>query len=143
MTEFVFSVHDMPDPGAAAVVDQGLGDFNDEAAPLHEVTPLMCFVRDASGRVIGGAVGRTWGACCELQQMWVEPSLRQHGLGTRLVKMFEQRAAERGCRTFYLDTFSFQARPFYERLGYSVATTIAGFGHGIEKYLMVRREPPA
>lgn len=143
MSEYVFSVHDTPDREAAAVVDQGLGDFNDAAAPLHEVQPLMCFVRDASGRVVGGAVGRTWGACCELQQMWVDAAQREHGLGTRLVQMFEQHAAERGCSTFYLDTFSFQARPFYEKLGYAVAATTAGFGHGIEKYFMVKTRPRA
>lgn len=143
MSEYVFSVHDTPDREAAAVVDEGLGDFNDAAAPLHEVQPLMCFARDASGRVVGGAVGRTWGACCELQQMWVDADQRGHGLGARLVQMFEQRAAERGCSTFYLDTFSFQARPFYEKLGYTVAATTAGFGHGIEKYFMVKNRPRA
>lgn len=137
--ELRISVHDLPDKAAAGVVDNGLGEANDQAAPLDEVQPLQCFVRDAAGRVVGGAVGRTWGGCCELQQLWVDPALRQQGVGGRLVRAFEQRAAERGCRVVYLDTFSFQAPAFYRSLGYAPAAEIAGFGHGIVKYTMLRQ----
>lgn len=133
------SVHDdLPQP-AWRIVDQGLGDSNEAAAPLHEVRPLSCFARSAGGEVVGGAVGRTWGECCELQQLWVRPDCRRQGLGARLVRLFEQRAEERGCRTFYLETFSFQAPALYRALGYEVQLEIAGFGPGIAKYTMIRR----
>ena len=131
--------HDDPPADAAAIVDDGLGASNDAAAPLHQVRRLAAFVRDDQGRVIGGAVGRTWGACCELQQLWVEPALRRQGLGAQLVRAFEARAAERGCTTFYLETFSFQAPALYRRLGYDAASEIAGFAPGITKFLMVKR----
>jgi GNAT superfamily N-acetyltransferase len=129
---------DAPPADAAAVVDRGLGDFNAGAAPLHEVRPLACFVRDAQGTVVGGAVGRTWGRCCELQQLWVDAALRRQGLGAGLVRRFEQRAHERGCRTFYLETFSFQAPTLYRALGYEVVATIDGFAPGIAKHVMRR-----
>lgn len=137
------SVHDTPDPAAAAVVDAGLGEANDRAAPLHQVQPLQCFAHDAAGRVVGGAVGRTWGECAELLQLWVEPGLRRAGLGARLVRAFEQRAAERGCRVCYLDTFSFQAPSFYRGLGYETGLTIEGYGPGIAKHTMLKRLPAA
>lgn len=89
--------------------------------------------------MIGGAVGRTWGECCELQQLWVDPAQRRQGIGARLVREFEQRAQARGCRTFYLETFSFQAPSLYRSLGYAVAHELHGFAPGIVKYLMVRR----
>jgi GNAT superfamily N-acetyltransferase len=133
------SVHDTPDKAAAERVDQGLGEANDQAAPLHQVRPLQCFARDEQGRVLGGAVGRTWGECAELLQLWVDPAQRRAGLGARLVRAFEQRAAERGCRVCYLDTFSFQAPSFYRGLGYTPGLTIEGFGHGIAKHTMLRR----
>ena len=38
--------------------------------------------RARGGRVVGGAVGRWWGQCCELQQLWVEVSYRYRGIGT-------------------------------------------------------------
>jgi ribosomal protein S18 acetylase RimI-like enzyme len=138
MPAFSYTVHDdLPEPGTS-IVDNGLGDANEAAAPLHEVAPLSCFAHDDQGRVVGGAVGRTWGQCCELQQLWVEPALRAQGIGTRLVREFEQRAIARGCRTFYLETFSFQAPSLYRSLGYSARLEIAGFAPGIVKYVMVR-----
>ena len=60
------------------------------------------------------------------------------GIGSQLVRRFEEAAAARGCRVFYLDTFSFQARPFYERLGYEARLEIRGFGPGIAKYTGAR-----
>ena len=89
--------------------------------------------------MVGGAVGRTWGECCELQQLWVDSPHRKKGVGTLLVREFERGGAARGCRTFYLDTFSFQALDFYRSLGYAPGLEIAGFPDGIRKYVMVRK----
>jgi GNAT superfamily N-acetyltransferase len=133
-----FDLHDDVPAEPGRIVDEGLGVANDAAAPLHEVKPLSCFVRDASGAVLGGAVGRSWGHCCELQQLWVDEAWRRRGIGARLVRQFEQRAAERGCRLFYLETFSFQAPEFYRSLGYRVVCEHRGFPHSIVKFVMQR-----
>lgn len=135
-SQLELTVHDEPSREAAAVVDDGLGASNEERAPLHEVRPLQCFVRTAEGEVVGGAVGRTWGLCVELQQLWVRPDHRGEGWGRRLILAFERRAIERGCRLGYLETFSFQAPDLYRSLGYEVAATIEGYGDGIAKHLM-------
>jgi GNAT superfamily N-acetyltransferase len=135
---FLYTVHDEVPRNDAALIDSGLGLANEAAAPLHEVQPLACFARRAGGEVVGGAVGRTWGTCCELRQLWVEQAQRRQGIGARLVREFEQRASVRGCRTFYLETFSFQAPSLYRALGYEVRLELRGFAPGIVKYTMVR-----
>ncbi|MGL4232546.1 MAG: GNAT family N-acetyltransferase [Casimicrobium sp.] len=131
-----YSTHDELPNDAARVVDNGIGDFNDAAAALHEVRPLGVFARDASNAVVGGAVGRTWGRACELQQLWVSDSYRDNDIGTTLMKHFESRALTRGCEAFYLETYSFQAPAFYKKLGYRVAYALDAYPHGIERYLM-------
>lgn len=136
--EVSITLHDDVPREEGRLVDTGLGDFNDSAAPLHEVRALSCFARLPSSTAIGGAVGRTWGACCELQQLWVAPDHRRQGIGARLVREFERRAQSRGCRTFYLETFSFQAPALYRSLGYEVRLELEGFAPGIVKYVMVR-----
>jgi ribosomal protein S18 acetylase RimI-like enzyme len=136
--DWTLSVHDDVPGADAHVVDAGLGAANDAAAPLHEVRRLAAFVRAADGALIGGAVGRTWGTCCELQQLWVDAAWRRRGLGARLVRAFEQRAQQRGCVTFYLETFSFQAPSLYRGLGYEERLAIDGFAPGIRKFTMVR-----
>jgi len=84
-------------------------------------------------------VGRTWGSCCELQQLWVDPTQRRKGIGASLVQAFEAHALARGCSTCDLETFSFQAPSLYRSLGYEVALALEGFAPGIVKYTMVRR----
>ena len=84
-----------------------------------------------------GAVGRRWGECAELQQLWVRPDLRRQGLGARLVRAFEAHAASAAAGVVYLETFSFQAPRLYRALGYEMRHTIEGYASGIEKHLMV------
>ena len=136
-----YTRHDNLPEAESRVVDEGLGAANDRAAPLHEVQPLSCFARLASGEVVGGAVGRSWGNCCELQQLWVEPGHRRQGIARSLIEAFEAHARTRGCRTFYLETFNFQAPELYRSLGYRVSHQHAVYPHGIVKYLMVRELP--
>lgn len=137
----IITTHDHPPFEGTQVVDQGIGDHNDSAAPLQDVQPLASLATDAQGQVIGGAVGRTWGQCCELMQLWVQPDHRLQGLATELMQAFEARAAERGCRVYYLETWSFQALGFYQGLGYEVRLAIEGFGPGLVKYSLVKGQP--
>jgi ribosomal protein S18 acetylase RimI-like enzyme len=135
----LFTVHDQVPADEAGLVDAGLEASNALAAPLHDVAALACFARLPSGAVVGGAVGRTWGECCELQQLWVDAAQRRQGIGAGLVRAFEAHAQARGCTTFYLQTFSFQAPSLYRSLGYEVALALAGFAPGIVQYTMLRR----
>jgi GNAT superfamily N-acetyltransferase len=135
---FNISTHDSHPQEETALVDRGLGEANDAAAPLHEVRPLSCFARTEDGRVVGGAVGRWWGQCCELQQLWVEASYRRRGIATQLIQAFEARAREHGCSTFYLETFSFQTPHLYRLLGYTVAYEHKVYPYGIVKYVMIK-----
>jgi GNAT superfamily N-acetyltransferase len=132
-------VHDDVPAPLAALVDAGLSEANERAAPIGDVRRFACLARAPDGTVIGGAVGRTWGECCELQQLWVEAAHRGAGVGARIVRRFEQHAHARGCRTFYLDTFSFQAPAFYRKLGYAPVLEVGGFTPDIVRYTMMKR----
>lgn len=135
-----FATTDTPPEDRLLAVDAGLERHNHAAAPLADVRPLAAFATDDSGTVVGGAVGRTWGKCCELLQLWVAPEHRSRGVGSRLLLDFEARARARGCSVFYLTTLSFQAPEFYRRHGYDVLARIAGYPEGIVKFLMQRTD---
>jgi len=136
----VFSSSDTPPDTSVLAIDSGLEQYNLSVAPLSEVRRLASFATDSSGHVVGGAVGRTWGRCCELLQLWVEPSRRAAGVGSRLLRQFEEHAARRGCNVFYLTTLSFQAPDFYRKHGYVSLAEISGYPDGITKYLMHKTE---
>lgn len=133
---------DTPPEALLLAVDEGLESHNHKVAPrLGEVDRIAAFARDPSGCLIGGAVGRTWGACCELLQLWVRIEDRNRGVGSRLIREFESAGRARGCRVFYLTTLSFQAPDFYRKHGYAVLAQIDGYPDGIVKYLMHKKEP--
>ena len=50
--------------------------------------------------------------------LWVADPYRKHGIGSQLMGGAEAAAQAHGCRAAYLDTFTFQAPKFYQRLGY-------------------------
>ena len=50
----------------------------------------------------------------------VREQRRRAGVGARLLRAAEDEALRRGCHSAWLDTFSFQALPFYQRHGYTV-----------------------
>ena len=132
------SIHDDAPEKEVRIVDLGLSASNSQAAPMHEVRALSCFARTPQGAVVGGAIGRTWGLCCELQQLWVHPDHRRQGIGTRLVQEFEMVAQSRGCNMFYLGTFSFMAPSLYRSLGYEEKLALHGFSPGVTKYTMIK-----
>jgi len=133
-----FTAHDDPPAADWALVDAGLEAYNHAAAPLHEVQTLASFARDDEGRVIGGALGRRWGRCAEIQQLWVADGQRGRGVGSGLVQAFEAAAQQHGCTHFYLETLSFQAPAFYARLGYRTAYLHDVYPHGVVKHLMLK-----
>lgn len=119
-----------------AAIHTAVTAFNNAAAPLDDVRPLVCLARLSDGTLVGGAIARTWGGCCELQQLWVEEAHRRCGIGRELVGRIEHAASNRGCTVIYLETFSFQAPTLYRKLGYAQACELTGFPDGITKLLM-------
>ena len=111
---------DDPAPQDVEAVVEGLVAYNSrfvEGREEHRRRPLGVFAR-RDGRVVGGASGHSAWGWLFVQYLWVDESLRGTGTGSELLGRFERRGVERGCRAVWVDTFSFQARPFYEKLGY-------------------------
>lgn len=131
-----YSFTSAPTRDQLEVVDRVLDEFNMGHEALRDVQRLSVFAEDDQRKIIGGAVGRTWGACCELQQLVVREEYRNRGIGRQLLQRFEGEAAVRGCTLVYLDTFSFQAPQFYQQHGYHVALETPGFTGGVFKYTM-------
>ncbi len=129
--------------GAAthAAVLAGLLAYNRTFAPPAEPTPLVLAARGPDGALLGGLVGETlWGATGEgwlqVALLWVDAAARGRGLGRALLHAAEGEALARGCRHVALDTFEFQARPFYERAGYAVFAVQEGFPPGHRRWFL-------
>jgi GNAT superfamily N-acetyltransferase len=98
------------------------------------------FINDpATGAVTGGATGYALLDWLFIQFFSVPEVLRGTGVGTELMNRVEAFARERGLIGMWLDTFEFQARPFYEKLGFSVFGTIEDHPIGSRRYFMSKR----
>jgi GNAT superfamily N-acetyltransferase len=98
--------------------------------------PLAVFSRDSARHIIGGAYGRTNWNWLHIHNVWVAEEERGKGLGRRLMLAIEAAAAARGCRHAHLDTFSYQARPFYERLGYRLFGELESYPPGHSRFFL-------
>jgi GNAT superfamily N-acetyltransferase len=94
--------------------DGGSSPPDDE--PETEWFPHNFFLRARDGEIVGGILGNVWAARLYVDFLWVDRSIRGKGHATRLMTAAEQRAIARGCAHSFLGAFSFQARPFYEKL---------------------------
>ena len=65
--------------------------------------------------------------------------MRGKGHARKLLESAETYAMERGCIGAHLETFSFQARPLYEKLGYEVFGEIRDYPPGHTFYFMRKR----
>jgi GNAT superfamily N-acetyltransferase len=123
----------------------GLRAHNRRHAAPPSLAPLAVFARDAAGTIVGGLLGETGWDWLHVQLLWVSESLRGRGVGRRLLGAAESEAAARGCRHAYLDTLDFQARPFYEREGYTLFGVQDDYPPGHQRFFLRKplRDGPA
>jgi GNAT superfamily N-acetyltransferase len=126
-----FHVEDLPDPNDIELLERRIRHEASAAMGLGDEVDLAIFVRE-EGEVVAGISGWTWGDCCELQSLWVDPSLRGCGLASRLLAAAEAEAVARGCTQTVHFTYDFQARALYERAGYEVIGRVKEFPRGTD-----------
>lgn len=88
------------------------------------------------GQFLGGICFETFGDWLEIEYLFVEEDRRGRGLGRKLVARAEEFGRKDDCTTACLETFDFQARPFYEALGYEVVFERRSYPHSGSKFFM-------
>jgi GNAT superfamily N-acetyltransferase len=111
----------------ALKVDAELVRWNAEAVPFTQKRPfqrLQYGVKE-DGALIAGAGGMLycWGILY-VDVVWVAEPHRHRGIGKQLMNHLEEKARKLGCTLVHLDTFDFQAKGFYEKLGYTLFGTL-------------------
>jgi GNAT superfamily N-acetyltransferase len=133
---FTIRTTDVPDDALREGIVGPLVKYNQEKTGRSDHRPLIISIHDSEGRVVGGLWGRTVYDWLFVELLVVPDALRGRGLGSELMKRAEDEALARGCHSAWLDTFEFQARGFYERLGYSCFGELPDFPAGFARYFM-------
>jgi ribosomal protein S18 acetylase RimI-like enzyme len=100
---------------------------------------LCVFARDEVGNIIGGLTGRTYWQYLDIAFLWVDEKYRGEGYATQLMKAAEVEAIARGCERVFLDTLSFQALGFYQKLGYAEFGRLSGFSGKYDRHYLHKR----
>lgn len=138
MQDFRITVEESPRQKDLDAVVEGLRGYNAAYTGGAGWERLVVLLREGEG-VRGGLVGELYWGWMHVSTLWVHEALRGRGHGARLLRTAEEEALRRGCRAAHLDTFSFQARPFYERLGYTVFGVLEDFPEGHTRYFLRKR----
>ena len=114
----------------------GLLEFNFTISPETDFIPVVFAARDTASNLLGGLVGELMPGWKWLfvSLMWVSPSYRLQGIGERLMQAVEDEARKQGCAYAYTTTF--QARRFYEKLGYVVWGVQEDFPPGHSRFFL-------
>ncbi len=142
--EFLIELTATGDSDDRERVEQGLVAFNRTRSPYHDASddderkpqPLDVYVRDGEGQLLGGIVCDTfWGWLC-IDLVWLDERARGRRYGSRMMAMAEVEARRRGCTRARVTTYSFQARGFYEKLGYRVVGQLDDWPPGGAHYTL-------
>ena len=128
-----------------------IGERINEIVPREvdaEVEEFVLKVENENGEIIGGCIAEAyeyhWSRVL-LEELWVDERYRHQGIGSMIIREVERIAREKNCRVVTLGTASYMARPFYEKHGFTVFTTLKN-ANGYISYSLVKyldRDMPA
>lgn len=117
----------------------GLRAYNNQFVDTSTWGDLAVYARDEHGTLLGGLIGRRKGEWLDISYLWVSDDARGSGLGSQIMLAAEAEAKRKGCLHALVDTASFQARPFYEKLGYQLQTTLQDFPlQGMQRHYLTK-----
>ena len=131
------------DKGDEDYIYDKIQEYNESVAPPvpgagNEETVLK--IENENGEVIAGCVCQIdeW-KIAEIDVMWVDERYCRQGMASALIREAERIFREKGCKLVALGTFDFQARPLYEKNGYTLCGKIDDWPKGHCNYHFFKR----
>lgn len=136
MAKFSVLLENTLSPKEIRALDLELTHFNAQRVPPDGKRALYVTARDENWELLGGLTAYTHWNWLYISQIWVDEPLRGKGIGQQLVTAAEEEALKRGCRHAHLNTYDFQARGFYEKLGYTVFGILDDYPPGHQRLFL-------
>jgi GNAT superfamily N-acetyltransferase len=140
-TPIIDIIAENPDPEHRAAIAAPLAAYNEASkGAVEDKADFAILIREPdTGKVVGGLYGIDGYGWAFVKYLAIPEEYRGQGLGSRLIGEAETIARARGYLGVWLDTFEFQARPFYEKLGYKVFGELEGGSNAIPRYFLKKR----
>ena len=125
-----------PSESDLAQIRAGLTAYNESRVGPVQIQRVAVHLRDDDGAIQGGLVGFVAWEWLSIEWLWVSETLRGQGHGSALLRQAESLARDAGCVAVKLDTYEFQAKPFYEKHGYVVFGVLDGYPADTRTYYL-------
>lgn len=116
-----------------------LRTYNIAQAGDPQLRPVAILLTDANGIHVGGLWGKIAYDWLFVELLAVPEAYRGHAYGTALMQEAERQARAQSCLGIWLDTYAFQARGFYEKLGFTVFGTLEDHPKGSRRFFLQKR----
>lgn len=132
---------DRADEALQTAILERLSRFNTaQTGRPRDFRPLNIALKDPqTGALYGGLVGYTNADWLFVDLLFLEEDMRRKGLGSALMRAAEAEAVRRDCCGIWLCTQSFQARGFYEKLGFEVFGGLDDLPRGHTEFFMRKK----
>lgn len=123
-------------------ISQGIQSFNQgyvsEDVVFEPDTKFAVFARDDNNEVVGGVRATAFWNYCIVELLWLAEEARGSGIGSKLMAQAESYAKSKGFQYVRAETLDFQAKGFYEKLGYKVFGQLPDYPKGHTTYFLVK-----
>lgn len=133
---YTINIDENPGTEIVATLSDGLRAHSLAHTPAPGFLPIASVLRNENGKILGGMWGYINWNWLSINLVWLSEDLRGSGYGKKLLLALEAEARQRGCQFAHLDTFSYQARPFYEKMGYEVFATLENYPPDQQRFFM-------
>lgn len=117
-----------PTEDDAKVLSRGIVEFNHARIPDLEPESaeikFFAFAKDQAGEICGGIRATCFWNTMHIELLWLSEECRGQGTGTELLQKSEEFAVRQGFEKAFVETTSWQAKPFYEANGYEHIATL-------------------
>jgi len=138
----IIEVSTSPDKSDLTIISQGIQSFNKQHISdnivFEQDTKFAVFAKDEHGNVQGGIRATAFWNYCIIELLWLSAHVRGLGIGSKLMAKAEEFAIEKGFKYMRTETLSFQAKPFYQGLGYKVYGELPNHPEGCTTYCLFK-----
>ncbi len=127
-----------PHPHDLEQLRLGIAHYNVTQVPqlLDLMKINFAVVMIENDRIVAGSLCEIDWGWLYFDTVWTHESVRGKGYGTLIMQAAESYAYQKGIDSAYLFTTSFQARPFYEKLGYETFGDVDNHPNGHHFYYL-------
>jgi N-acetylglutamate synthase-like GNAT family acetyltransferase len=125
-----------PSAETRGLLGQAINQFHAQTVP-HDPQRFALLLRDDDNQLVAGLSGLLSWQWLFVEALWVSDNWRSRGIGRSLLLQAEAHAVTTGCHSVWLDTF--QARDFYQALGYQQFGALDDYPVGQTRYFLRKR----